>query len=113
MYSALLRRFCKYLKCNDDGDDGLTFLTHRLSVNLPAVDCAHLSVVQVAEASDDLLLVQLIGLQLHAPDGLHDAVILQTLLPRQLRLQRRTLLQAVHVAFLLTGTRRKYISIIS
>ena len=60
----------------------------------------HLSVVQVAEASDDLLLVQLVGLQLHASDALHDAVILQALIPGQLRRLRGAALQTVHVAFL-------------
>lgn len=54
----------------------------------------------MAEASDDLLLVQLISFQLHAPHRLHDAVVLQALIPGQLRLQRGRLLQAVHVAFL-------------
>lgn len=65
-----------------------------------AVRYAHLSVIQVAEASDDLLLVQLVGFELHAPHRLHDAVILQALIPGQLRLQRGTLLQTVQVAFL-------------
>lgn len=61
----------------------------------------YLSIVEVAEASDDLLLVQLIRLQLHAPHSLHGVVVLQALLPRQLRPQRRALLQTVQVAFLL------------
>lgn len=60
----------------------------------------YLSIVQVAEASDDLLLVQLIGFELHAPHGLHGAVILQALLPSELRLHGRPLLQTVQVAFL-------------
>lgn len=54
----------------------------------------------MTEASDDLLLVQLVGFELHAPHRLHDAVILQALIPGQLRLQRGTLLQTVQVAFL-------------
>lgn len=60
----------------------------------------YLSVVQVTEASDDLLLVELVSFELHAPHRLHGAVILQALLPRQLCLHRRALLQAVQVAFL-------------
>ena len=61
----------------------------------------------MTEASDDLLFVELIGFELHAPHGLHDAVILQALLPGQRRLHRRSLLQAVHVAFLLARTARR------
>lgn len=61
----------------------------------------HLSIIQVAEASDDFLLVQLVGLQLHASHRLHETVVLQALLSGQLRLHRRPLLQAVQVAFLL------------
>ncbi len=61
----------------------------------------HLSIIQVTEASDDLLFVELISFELHAPHSLHDAVILQALLPSQLRLHRRPLLQAVQVTFLL------------
>ena len=68
---------------------------------------SNLSVIQVAEASDDLLFVELVGFELHAPDGLHGAVVLQALLPRQLRLQRRTLLQTVNVTFLLVETERR------
>lgn len=68
----------------------------------------HLSVVQVAEASDDLLLVQLVGFKLHASHCLHEAVVLKALLPGQLRLQRRPLLQAVQVALLLAhNTKQK------
>lgn len=58
----------------------------------------HLSVVQVAEAADDLLLVQLVGLELHAPHRLHEAVVLQALLPGQLGPQRGALLQPVQLA---------------
>ena len=66
-----------------------------------------LSVIQVTEASDDLLFVELISFELHAPDGLHGAVVLQALLPRQLRLHWRAFLQAMHVGFLLARTARR------
>lgn len=46
-----------------------------------AVRYPHLSIIQVTEASDDLLFVQLVSFELHAPHSLHDAVILQALLP--------------------------------
>ena len=68
---------------------------------------ADLSVIQVTEASDDLLLVELVSFELHASDGLHGAVVLQALLPCQLRLHWRAVLQAVHVAFLLARTARR------
>lgn len=51
----------------------------------------HLSVIQVTEPSDDLLLVQLVSFELHTSNGLHGAVILQALLPSKLRLLRRAL----------------------
>ena len=54
----------------------------------------------MAETPDDLLLVQLVSLQLHAADGLHGAVVVQALLPGQLRLLWGPLLQTVQVAFL-------------
>ena len=57
----------------------------------------------MAEASDDLLLVELVGLQLHAPNGLHGAVILETLLPGHHHLRCRGLVQLVYVTFLLVG----------
>lgn len=60
----------------------------------------HLSVIQVTEPPDDLLLVQLVGFELHASDGLHGAVILEALLPRKLRLLRGAILETVQVAFL-------------
>lgn len=59
-----------------------------------------LSIIKVTEASDDLLFVELISFELRSPDSLHGAVILQALLPSQLRLQWRTLFQLVQVAFL-------------
>ena len=65
----------------------------------------YLAVIEVAEAPDDLLLVQLVSLQLHAADGLHGAVVVQALLPGQLRLPRGPLLQTVQVAFLGFKTR--------
>lgn len=52
----------------------------------------HLSVIQVTEASDDLLLVQLVSFQLHASNGLHGAVVLQALLPGELRRLRGAIL---------------------
>lgn len=66
-------------------------------------ESSHLSVIQVTEASDDLLLVQLIRFELHASNRLHDAVIVEALLPRKLRLLRRAVLEAVQVAFLPTN----------
>ena len=62
--------------------------------------CSNLAVIQVTEASDDFLLVELIGLELHPPDGLHGAVVLEALLAGQHRLHGRALLQTVNVAFL-------------
>lgn len=43
----------------------------------------YLTIVQMTEATDDLLLVQLIRFELHTPDGLHGPVILQALLSSQ------------------------------
>lgn len=86
-----------------DCNNSATFI----SCSITCIRGSHLSVIQVTEASDDLLFVQLIGFELHAPHGLHDAVILQALIPGQRRLHRRTLLQTVHVAFLLARTGRR------
>lgn len=58
----------------------------------------------MTEPPDDLLLVQLVSFQLHASDRLHGAVVMEALLPCQLRLHRRPLLQTVQVAFLLTDS---------
>ena len=55
----------------------------------------------MAEASDDLLLVELVGLQLHSPNGLHGAVVLETLIPGHHHLRGRGLVQLVDVTFLL------------
>lgn len=60
----------------------------------------NLAVVQVAKPSDDLLLVQLICLQLHASHRLHDAVILQTLITSHDHLSGRGLVQLEHITFL-------------
>ena len=54
----------------------------------------------MAEASDDLLLVELVCLQFEAAHGLHGAVVLQALLSGQIRLQRGPLVQAVQLTFL-------------
>lgn len=60
----------------------------------------NLAIIQVAEPSDDLLLVQLICLQLHTPHGLHGSVILQTLLTGHNNLSGWGLIQLVDVTFL-------------
>ena len=62
--------------------------------------CSNLAVIQMTEASDDFLLVELIGLELHPPHGLHGAIVLEALLTGQHRLHGGALLQTVHVAFL-------------
>jgi len=84
-------------KCNDRE---IPEYPHCQSVQVKWACPAHLSVVQVAEAPDDLLLVELVGLQLHASDGLHGAVVLQTLLPGHHHLGGRSLVQLVGVGFL-------------
>lgn len=48
-----------------------------------SLDATYLTVVQMTETTDDLLLVQLIRFELHTPDGLHGPVILQALLSSQ------------------------------
>lgn len=64
-----------------------------------------LAIIQVAESSNDLLLIQLICLQLHTPHGLHGAVVLQTLITSHNHLSGRGLIQLVDIAFL---KRRKH-----
>lgn len=60
----------------------------------------NLAIIQVAEPSDDLLLVQLVSLQLHPPHGLHGVVILQALLPSHHHLSGWSLIQFVDITFL-------------
>lgn len=60
----------------------------------------NLAIIQVAEPSDDLLLIQLICLQLHTPHGLHGAVVLQTLITSHDYLRGRSLIQLMGVTFL-------------
>lgn len=67
---------------------------------LQNLSALHLSIIQVAESSNDLLLIQLICLQLHTPHGLHGAVVLQTLLTGHDHLSGRGLVQLVGVTFL-------------
>ncbi len=55
----------------------------------------HLSIIKVTEAPDDLLLVELIGFELHTSYGLHRAVVLKPLLSCKHGLQWRALLQPV------------------
>lgn len=63
-----------------------------MALHIDVQKISHLSVIQVTEASDDLLLVQLISFELHTSNRLHDAVILEALLPCKLRLLRRAIL---------------------
>lgn len=57
----------------------------------------HLSIVEVTEASDDLLLVQLVRFQLHASHDLHGAIVLQSFITSEHGLCRRTLVQPVNL----------------
>lgn len=83
-------------------------LVKRLYLNIPIdynnniniKSSLNLAVIQVAEPSDDLLLVQLICLQLHTPDGLHGAVVLQPLITSHDHLRGRTFVQLEKVTFL-------------
>lgn len=52
----------------------------------------------MTEAPDDLLLVQLICFELHAPHELHDAVVVQPVLAGEDGLRRGTLLQPMKLA---------------
>lgn len=69
-------------------------LVKRLYLNIPIdynnniniKSSLNLAVIQVAEPSDDLLLVQLICFQLHASHYLHGSIKTQTLVTTQLRL---------------------------
>lgn len=54
----------------------------------------------MTEPSDDLLLVQLVGLQLHPPHSLHGAVVLQTLIPSHIHLSCGGLVQFENITFL-------------
>lgn len=65
----------------------------------------YLSIIKVAETSNDLLLVQLIGFELHASHGLHGAVVLKPLLSRKHSLLGWTILQLVQVTFLINNRR--------
>lgn len=69
-------------------------------------DCVHsnLAIIQVTKASDDLLLVQLVSLQLHASYGLHSPVVLEALFSGQHRRLRGALLQTVQLTLLLETT---------
>jgi len=69
-----------------------------MSVCLPCMH--HLSIIKVTEASDNLLLVELIGFELHASNCLHCAVVLKPLLSCKCGLQWWALLQLVQVTFL-------------
>lgn len=60
----------------------------------------NLAIIQVAESSDDLLLVELIRLQFHAPHGLHGAIILQTLITSHHHLCGWGFVQFVDITFL-------------
>ena len=63
-----------------------------------------LAIIQVTKASDDLLLIELVSLQLHASYGLHGTIILQPLLPGQSGCQGWALLQTMKVNFLQENT---------
>lgn len=65
----------------------------------------NLAIIQVAESSDNLLLVELICLQFHTPHGLHGAIILQTLIASHNHLCGWGFIQFVDIAFL---QERKY-----
>lgn len=62
----------------------------------------------MAESPDDLLFVQLIRLQLHAPHGLHGAVVLQTLFTSHHHLSGRGVVQLVDITLLQRGINPKY-----
>lgn len=79
---------------------------HLFSLCRENLSSLNLAVIQVAKPSDDLLLVQLICLQLHAPHGLHDAVILQSLITSHDHLSGRGLIQPVDITFL-KGRKKK------
>lgn len=61
---------------------------------------SYLPIIQMTEPTNNLLLVELIGLQFHAPDGLHSPVVLQPLLAGQHSCGWWGLLQTVNIAFL-------------
>lgn len=65
----------------------------------------NLAIIQVAESSDDLLLIELICLQFHTPHGLHGAIILQTLIASHNHLCGWGFIQFVDITFL---QKRKY-----
>lgn len=60
----------------------------------------NLAIIQVAESSDDLLLIELICLQFHTPHGLHGAIILQTLITSHHHLCGWGFIQFVYISFL-------------
>lgn len=80
---------------------------HLFSLCRENLSSLNLAVIQVAKPSNDLLLVQLICLQLHAPHRLHDAVILQTLITSHDHLSGRGLIQLVDITFLKGGKKKK------
>lgn len=68
---------------------------------------SNLAIIQVTKASDDLLLVQLVSLQLHASYGLHSPVVLEALFSGQHRRLRGALLQTVQLTLLLDSTGKR------
>lgn len=90
-----IRLGCQYVNlwegvCNSGGEKNHTL---------------NLAIIQVAESSDNLLLVELICLQFHTPHGLHGAIILQTLIASHNHLCGWGFIQFVDIAFL---SERKY-----